>query len=145
MEKTAEFEGVDVNEVYFKLDSFEAVETKKDILEAVAAVLRMQIDSEKFKKLNQDFSKQRIEIKKEVDQLKHQINGLQEILPSMKAIEKLEETAEKREVKEEVKVEEKKKEVKRPEKKIEIKKEGQKPRTLKDELEDIQKRLESLG
>ena len=143
MEKSAEFEGVDVNEVYFKLDSFEAVETKKDILEAVASVLRMQIDSEKFKKLNQDFSKQRIEIKKEIDQLKHQINGILEILPSMKAIEKLEEVAEKKEIKEEV--EEKKKEVKRPEKKIEIKKEGQKPRTLKDELEDIQRRLESLG
>ena len=143
MEKSAEFDGVDVNEVYFKLDSFEAVEAKKDILEAVASVLRMQIDSEKFKKLNQDFSKQRIEIKKEIDQLKHQINGILEILPSMKAIEKLEEVAEKKEIKEEV--EEKKKEVKRPEKKIEIKKEGQKPRTLKDELEDIQKRLESLG
>jgi thymidine phosphorylase len=143
MEKSAEFEGVDVNEVYFKLDSFEAVEAKKDILEAVASVLRMQIDSEKFKKLNQDFSKQRIEIKKEIDQLKHQINGILEILPSMKAIEKLEEVAEKKEIKEEV--EEKKKEVKRPEKKIEIKKEGQKPRTLKDELEDIQRRLESLG
>lgn len=145
MEKTAEFEGVDVNDVYFKLDSFEAVEAKKEILEAVASVLRMQIDSEKFKKLNQDFSKQRIEIKKEVDQLKHQINEILEILPSMKAIEKLEEVAEKNEIKEEIKVGENKKEVKKFEKKIEIKKGVQKPRTLKDELEDIQKRLESLG
>jgi cell division septum initiation protein DivIVA len=144
MEKTAEFEGVDVNEVYFKLNSSEAIETKKEILEAVATILRMQIDSEKFKKLNQEFNKQRIEVKKEIDQLRHKMNDILEILPSMKIVEKLEEVAGKKEGKNEIKIEEKKKENKKTEKDIEVKKEVKKPKTLKDELDDIQKRLEGL-
>jgi len=128
MEKNAEFEGIDSSDVYFRLDSNEAFEAKKEFLEGVASVLRMQIDMEKFKRISEELNIQRIAAKKEIDELKHLVNELLEILPAISIYEKNEE------------VKEEKHEIKKHEKKVEEKKH----RTLKDELDDIQKRLESL-
>ena len=137
MEKSTEFEGVDISEVYFKLNPEEAIGAKKDILEAVAAILRMEINAEKYKKLSQEVNRKRIGAKKEIDELKRTTRELiEKELPSVKSIELLEEKEEKRGEKELKKVREKAEE-KKEEKRI-------KQYSLKEELEEIQKRLERL-
>jgi len=140
MEKTAEFEGIDASDVYLRLESEEAIESKKEILESVAAVLRMQINSERFRKLDEELKRKRIEAKNNIDEIKPLVNEMLEMLPSMKSIEELNKPN----------IQEiKKPDVKKPEKKIKKKRvniaEEKKPFSLKDELDEIHKRLESLG
>jgi len=130
--ETINLKNIEANEVYFKFEPIEAIELKKELLEAVADILKMQIIVEENKKTREDFKKSRVIAKKSIDELKKSINETSDKLP-MAEIEDEKEM--------EVKINpEKKIIIKKEEKKIEKKK----ATSLEEELLDIQKKLDTL-
>jgi len=129
-------EGVDDSEVYFRIEPFESIDVKKDILESVSGILRMQISSEKYREIKTEIEKKRRDAEKNIIELKRKINEITEKLPSQKALEKLKIEGRKA-GKEKV-------EIKKEIKKAEVKKEIKKEYSLERELAEIQRRLEQL-
>jgi len=132
---------VDESEVYFRLEPFESAEIKRDILESVAGILRMQINSEKYFEIRKEIRKTRIGAEKNMVELKRNINEIMEKLPAKKTVEQLEIKAEKKEEKHGMDAKNEVKAIKEEK----TKKRKKEEYSLNNELEEIQRRLEQLG
>ena len=118
------------SEVYVKLDSANAYEAKRNLLEATESMIRLQMIAEKLKKFHKEEISGRNDAKKQLKLMISEVNQIIEKMPKVKigkpAVEKIE-------VHEEMKPMEKNV----PKKVIEKK-------TLNQELADIKRKIEAL-
>ena len=72
------------SDVYVKIDSSDAVQSKKDLLEVTASIINMQMLNEKIKKSGKAEIKQRAEAKAEIKSMNVLLNHLMAELPRLK-------------------------------------------------------------
>lgn len=116
----------ETSDVYVRLDSANAIEAKKNILEMAESVITMQMISEKVKRLNKTELAGRNASRKQLKMMISEINHMLNHLPKVKI--------EKSRAKEESTDESKEFSLKKIEKK-----------TLNQELDDIKRRIQSLS